>query len=258
LAAGTYDEYAGFQELMAGRLMELVPSDLSFATAIDVGSATGRVASLLSLKFPSSKVFGTDISLAMLKRAKEKSVEAEIENLEFIVSDFEALPFKDGSVDLALSNLSYQWASTPADAFSELYRVIAPGGLLIMNTLAHGTLGELKESFAEAEVLCNQRDKRSFMDFIKPGALKSSIEGAGLHVELFDERSYSREYASVRALLRVLKNIGAVNPLSSGRSTTISVLKVAEDYYMKYFSTDSNDGVRATYKTVFITARKPE
>lgn len=247
---------------MADRLIELVPADDRFRRVLDIGSATGRVAMELSKRNPGAKVYGIDISEAMLLRARKKSLASKAQGPEFIVSDFEALPFKDGSIDLALSNLSYQWAFSLPDAFNELFRVIAPGGLVIINTLVHGTLGELKESFAEAEVLSNRHDKRPFMDFVKPGALRGAIESSGFEIDSFDVHSFKREYASVRELIRRLKYIGAVNPLPprQGSTMTLSILKVAEDYYRKYFSLDNSDagskGVSATYNTVFIRARK--
>lgn len=265
-AARTYDEYAGFQALMAERLMALCIEDASFNRVLDIGSATGRVAMELSALLPEARVYACDISGAMLSRAREKtsvSNAACFERLEFIVSDFEALPFKDASIDLAVSSLAYQWAGNLNDAFKELHRVLAPKGLLIMNTLTRGTLGELKESFREAESLLNKAQRRPFMDFVEPLALRASIEGSGLEIATFNEYSFEREYSSMRELLRTLKNIGALNPLSSGRTTTATaaLLKAAEEYYQSHFPVErpgefASKGVRASYEIVFITASK--
>lgn len=247
---------------MAERLMEFLPEDESFESILDIGSATGRVASTLSQRFQEGRVYACDISKAMLLRAREKAIESNAGRLYFVVSDFEALCFKDASIDLAASNLTYQWAASIVDAFGEAYRVLAPGGLLLMNTLTSGTLGELKESFEEAQLLLNRPDKRPFMDFVEPSILKASIEDSGLEVASFNEYAYSREYSSMRELLRVLKNIGANNPFSSGqtRATTTSLLKAAQEYYRSRFPAEEGgpEGVRATYNTVFISARKPE
>jgi len=46
------------------------------------------------------------------------------------VGDLAALPVPDGSVDVAVSSFGLIFASSPADALSELRRVLAPGGRL--------------------------------------------------------------------------------------------------------------------------------
>ncbi len=262
-AARTYDDYAGFQELMAKSLVDFLSlhDGVRFKRILDVGCATGQVAGSLHKKFPSAHVVALDISMAMLLKAREKSLDSGAsgtsERPEFIVSDFEALPFKDGSFDLAASNLTYQWATDLAGAFNELYRVLAPGGLVLMNTLVSGTLSELQKSFSEAEALLNKSDKRPFMSFVEPDILKAHIEASGLEIVSFEERTYAREYSSMRELLRVLKNIGAANPLSEPRAplTTKTLLKEAEEYYKSHFPSPGSNGVQATYNTVFVTAK---
>lgn len=128
-----------------------------------------------------------------------------------------------------------------------------------MNTLASGTLDELRQSFSEAEGRFQGSHKRPFISFVEPSTLRKHVEGSGLEVVSFEERSYIREYPGMRELLRVLKKIGAVNPLLEGGSKVVSasLLKAAEENYKLRFPAVDTDGVRATYKTVFILARKP-
>lgn len=250
---------------MADALFELLPPDLKFHLALDIGSATGRVAFELSGRNPSSSVIALDISRAMLKKAKERSsAGGSSGHFSCVVSDFEELPFRSCSIDLVISNLTYQWADSLPKAFEELYRVLAPGGLVLMNTLTEGTLYELKESFGAAEEKTKKSRKREFMDFVEPQKLRCAVEGFGLKLSLFDERTSVREYKDMWELLSVFKNIGATNPLPvPGASLGLgSLLKSAADIYKERFSLNARgEGepgkVCATYKTVFIKAQKP-
>lgn len=255
---------------MARALFDLLPQALSNAYALDIGSATGSVAGELCARYPSMNVVALDLSTKMIERAKEKLLNEGRErplHLSFVAADFEELPFPQNSFDLVMSNLSYQWASNLRRAFDELFNVLSPGGLVLMNTLTDGTLVELKESFESAEEKFNKNysRKRPFMPFAAPAAIKALLEGSGLEISYFDERSSIREYTDMWELLRVLKNIGAINPLpiDSASLGAGSLLKSAAGIYKESFSLktgkgDAGGSVRATYNTVFIMARKPE
>ena len=242
---------------MAGRLIELLPKGLSVRSALDVGCATGTVAGELSTRFPTAHITALDISSAMLIKAKERQGNGK-GLVSYVASDFEELPFIEGTFDLVLSNLSYQWADSLTRALEELYRVLAPGGLVLMNTLARGTLDELRQSFSEAEESLKISQKRPFIPFVEPSTLRKHIVDSSLEVVSFEQRSYIREYPGMRELLRVLKKIGAVNPLSRGGANVMSasLLRAAEENYKLRFGAVDSDGVTATYNTIFILAKK--
>ncbi len=244
---------------MGDALIELLPEGLSVERALDVGTGTGKVAGELIRKFPTSSLIALDISTPMLSRAKD-ALEGEpaFSAITFVTGDFEAFPFKDSSIDLVLSNLTYQWAQSPKEAFSELYRVLNPSGLILLSTLTSGTLEELKESVRLAG------GKRPFMDFIEPGELRSSVESAGFELLSFDERACVREYVDMWELLSVLKNIGAANPTESSGDSLASgsfLREASRIYKSRFYFKARGEGmpgsVRATYKTVFLMAKKP-
>ncbi len=64
-----------------------------------------------------------------------------------VCADGEALPFADDSFEFIFSNLMLQWCTDLESVFSELRRVLAPGGLLMFTTFGPDTLMELRASW---------------------------------------------------------------------------------------------------------------
>ncbi|KAF8965998.1 hypothetical protein BGZ46_000466 [Entomortierella lignicola] len=91
-----------------------------FDTAVDVGTGTGQVASVLAEKF--NKVHGVDPSAKMLEAAVQKP------NITYHVSKGEDLSvIPSASVDLLTVAQAMHWFDTPA-FFSEVKRVLKPHG----------------------------------------------------------------------------------------------------------------------------------
>ena len=74
------------------------------------------------------KVVAVDFSMAMLDRARYGAREAGIDNVEFIYSDAEKLPVAEGSMDVAIVNGIFNLNPRRDQIFSELARVVKPGG----------------------------------------------------------------------------------------------------------------------------------
>lgn len=92
---------------------------------LDLGCGTGN---LLNVANKAGVSFvGTDFSLEMLKRAKEKGK-------DLVMADLHHLPFRDGCVDGAINvNVFYQ-LDRPKIFLKEVYRILKPGGKIIIST----------------------------------------------------------------------------------------------------------------------------
>src|SRR5262245_66608136 len=66
-------------------------------------------------------------------------------------ADEEALPFRDGSLDLMVSGLSLQLVNDLPGTLIQIRRALKPDGLLLAALLGGQTLFELRESFLQAE-----------------------------------------------------------------------------------------------------------
>jgi SAM-dependent methyltransferase len=118
--------------------------DLRPGKILDVGCGTGPVVSAfpeLGL-FLNAEYLGIDLSAGMIALAKQNHETARI---RFLVGDAEALAAGDQSVSLVISNAMLHWlnqpklGTTPLKAFSEIYRVLKPGGLFLASINGYGT-----------------------------------------------------------------------------------------------------------------------
>jgi SAM-dependent methyltransferase len=73
-------------------------------------------------------VTGIDMTPEMLDKARRSAAEMGAENVEFVESEAEELPFADASFDVVISNGVIDLIPDKDAVFSELYRVLVPGG----------------------------------------------------------------------------------------------------------------------------------
>ena len=139
-AAGLYDlfEWSNRKVNDAARTRagELIPAG---ARVLDCAAGTGEF-SLAAAKRAGS-VLCTDQSEAMLARARKKVRTRGLSNVTFARRDLTALPDPDGSFDAVIAANVLHLLPDPETAVRELWRVTAPGGLLILPTYLQGRAG---------------------------------------------------------------------------------------------------------------------
>ena len=89
-----------------------------FETAVEIGVGSGQFSLPLGIKL------GVEPSAKMRKIAQSKNIEA----IEGVAED---LPLDNDSFDLALMVTTLCFLDSPGKAFSEIYRVLKPGGFFI-------------------------------------------------------------------------------------------------------------------------------
>jgi ubiquinone/menaquinone biosynthesis C-methylase UbiE len=96
---------------------------------LDVGSGSGTDA-LLAAKLvgPHGKVWGLDMTEAMLQKARDNAVKMGVPHVDFLKGNAEKIPLPDGSVDVVTSNGVLNLVPDKLGAFSEIFRVLRPGG----------------------------------------------------------------------------------------------------------------------------------
>jgi ubiquinone/menaquinone biosynthesis C-methylase UbiE len=128
-----YDQYSGpmFFEPYAIEVSNRIDPS-SVHVALELASGTGRVTRHLRAVLPSTiKLIASDLSADMLAVAKEKLKALDI-SWEMI--DAEQLPFEDESIDLVVCCFGYMFVQDKLKAFTEAYRVLRPGGVLLFTT----------------------------------------------------------------------------------------------------------------------------
>jgi SAM-dependent methyltransferase len=103
-------------------------------TVLDLGSGGGLDAFLAAHRVGATgRVIGVDMTPEMLKRAEENARAAGLSQVEFRHGRLENLPVDDASVDAVTSNCVINLVPDKGRVFSEISRVLKPGGRLVIS-----------------------------------------------------------------------------------------------------------------------------
>jgi SAM-dependent methyltransferase len=96
---------------------------------VDIGSGAG-LDSLIAGKMvgPTGHVIGIDMTVAMLEKARHGAAAMGAAHVEFRQGYMEALPVQDGWADVVISNGVINLSPDKAAVWSDVYRVLRPGG----------------------------------------------------------------------------------------------------------------------------------
>lgn len=106
---------------------------------LDVGSGSGTDALIASnLVGAQGKVYALDMTASMLDRLRDNVRAAHADNVVAISGNAEEIPLQDASVTAVTSNGVLNLVPDKRKAFSELFRVLVPGGRLQIADIAVG------------------------------------------------------------------------------------------------------------------------
>jgi SAM-dependent methyltransferase len=96
---------------------------------LDVGCGAGTDTLVAAqMVAPEGHVTGIDMTPEMLAKARAAATEMNAANVELVEGDVEQLPFADESFDVVISNGVIDLIPDKDAVFSELFRVLRPGG----------------------------------------------------------------------------------------------------------------------------------
>jgi SAM-dependent methyltransferase len=175
-----------------------------------------------------------------------------------VAADEEALPFGDGTLDLAVSALALQAVNDLPGALAQIRRALKPDGLFLAALFGGETLSELRHSFAVAESeLDGGMSPRvaPFADVREMGAL---LQRAGFALPVTDVDRITVRYSSALRLLHDLRSMGAANALAERRRVPLrrATLMRAMDVYAERFA-DPDGKLRASFDIVWLSGWSP-
>ena len=139
-AAGDYAVIGTTLQIVGERLCEAI--DLHAGDRVlDVAAGNGNATLAAARRF--ARVTSTDYVGALLERGKERAA-AERLAVMFQEADAEALPFANGSFDVALSTFGVMFTPNQEKAATELTRVVRKGGHIgLASWTPDGFIGQL-------------------------------------------------------------------------------------------------------------------
>jgi ubiquinone/menaquinone biosynthesis C-methylase UbiE len=119
-------------------------------TVVDVGTGPGLLSIELCRLLPQAKIVGLDPSGDLLKIARRNADEARVSNYEARLGRAEEMPIGSSSVNLLVTQSSLHEWDSPQEGFSETFRVLKPGGILMLKDYNGDWLSNWKRSLFKA------------------------------------------------------------------------------------------------------------
>jgi malonyl-CoA O-methyltransferase len=248
-AAPTYDEAAALQREVGRRLIERLDLiRLRPARILDLGAGTGEFSRALLRRYRKADVIALDLALNMLRRTRRRG--GWFRRPGCVCGDVERLPFAADSFQFIFSNLMLQWCQDLEPVFTELRRVLAPGGLLMFTTFGPDTLMELRASW---EAVDGYTHVNRFIDMHDIGDALVRTRWAE---PVMDAERITMTYREARTLMQDLKHLGAHN-ITAGRPRGLTGRQRLERVLQAY-ETYRRDGLLpASYEVVYGHAWSP-
>ena len=175
-----------------------------------------------------------------------------------VAADEEALPFRDGSIDLAVSALALQFVNDLPGTLIQIRRALKPDGLLLAAMVGGESLAELRAAFAAAEAEVEGGISPRVAPFTDLRDLGALLQRAGFALPVTDVDRVIVRYASPLALMHDLRRMGAGNVLTARRRAPLSraTLRRVFEIYAERFA-DADGRIRATFEIVWLSGWTP-
>lgn len=249
-AAETYDAAAELQNEIGDRLIERMDFiRLQPRRILDLGAGTGRFSAALLQRYRGAEVVALDIAHPMLAKARGRGGWLR-RGPVCVCADGERLPFADDSFEFIFSNLMLQWCDDLEATFTELRRVLAPGGLLMFTTFGPDTLMELRASW---EAVDGYTHVNRFVDLHDVG---DSLVRTRWAEPVMDSERITVTYRELARLMRDLKDIGAHN-VTHGRARGLTGRRRWAAFAAAYERFRTDGVLPASYEVVYGHAWSP-
>jgi SAM-dependent methyltransferase len=175
-----------------------------------------------------------------------------------VAADAEALPFADGSLDLAVSALALQFVNDLPGTLIQIRRALKADGLFLAAMIGGESLAELRQSFAAAESEIEGGISPRVAPFADLRDLGALLQRAGFALPVVDSDRLTVRYPSVFALMSDLRRMGATNILSERSRKPLrraTLARMAEIYARRF--ADADGRLRASFEIVWLSGWAP-
>ena len=113
----------------------------------DLGAGEGAFSLLLAQR--AKRVIAVDTSAKMVEFGRQQAKRQGVKNVDYRLGDMEEVPIEDNSVDLVFFSQSLHHALHPERAVAEAWRILKPGGRIVLLDLAKHRFEEARELYAD-------------------------------------------------------------------------------------------------------------
>lgn len=124
-------------------LLHLVPK----VVVADLGAGEGMISQLIARQ--AEHVYCIDNSPKMVEVGKDLAEKNGLENIQYLLGDIEAVPLESDFIDIALLSQALHHAIHPEKAIDEAYRILKPGGRVVILDLKEHTFEKARELYAD-------------------------------------------------------------------------------------------------------------
>jgi len=140
-------------------------------TVVDLGSGAGNDAFVArSIVGEDGRVIGIDMTEKMIELARNNATKLQLQNVEFRLGDIENIPITSNKADVVVSNCVLNLVPDKVKAFSEMYRILKPGGhFSVSDIVLSGTLPNeiIKEAEMYAGCVSGAIQKNDYLKIIQ-------------------------------------------------------------------------------------------
>jgi len=165
---GYFDELAGKfgRDFVPGRswkglaetLLQLMPA----MVIGDLGAGEGTFSQLLAQR--AERVIAVDNSAKMVEFGAKLARENGLQNLEYRLGDLESPPIEAATLDLAFFSQSLHHAMHPQQAVNAAYRLLKPGGRIVILDLKRHSFEQAREMYADTWLGFSEMELRVFLE----------------------------------------------------------------------------------------------
>ena len=143
---------------VAEALLRLMPP----MVIADLGAGEGAFALLLAQQ--ATKVIAVDTSAKMIEVGRELVARNDVKNVEYRLGDMEEVPIEDAAIDLVFFSQSLHHALHPDRAAHEAWRILKPGGRIVILDLVKHRFEEAREMYADEWLGFSESELESMLE----------------------------------------------------------------------------------------------
>ncbi|SCU97800.1 LAMI_0F11430g1_1 [Lachancea mirantina] len=216
------------------------------------GIGTSRLIDLYSERLPSDvRIVAADLSPGMVEKVQQSVRDSPSgslwKNVETSVCDIEDMSmFPDGTFTHIIASLVMFFASSPEKAFSEAFRILAPGGAFAMTCFTKNDYMELVSVVQDAVgggatmpfMNKNWASESWLLDQLAHAKFKNAVAKAtDVEVEVEDVHSFRQLFFNNPLMVEILKHVSAEGRERATQKFDSCLLKKASAGSIKIFWT---------------------